>query len=171
MEEQEKMEKLPESLVKPLETPVVEPVYFPRKWLWVTIGVSAVYGVVLLFLIFKSDKPKEAKVIPTPSPVALATPVPVFDRKEFKIQVLNGSGTAGLAGKAKDKLEALGYPEVSVGNADSKDYTETEISIKKSKVGFIADIKKDLSDYTLAQDPGTVTEDSEFDVEIILGSE
>ena len=38
---------------------------------------------------YSFDKPKEAKVIPTPSPVALATPVPVFDRKEFKIQVLN----------------------------------------------------------------------------------
>ena len=107
---------------------------------------------------------------PTPSPVAIATPVPVFDLKDFKIQVLNGSGVAGLAGKAKDKLEALGYPEVTVGNADSKDYTETEVAIKKAKSGFVADIKKDLSDYTLSQDSGTVTGDSEFDVEIILGS-
>ena len=108
---------------------------------------------------------------PSPTPVVLATPVPVFERKDFKIQVLNGSGVAGLAGKAKTKLEALGYPEVTVGNADSKDYTETIVAIKKSKAGFIADIKKDLFGYTLAQDTGTVTEDSEFDVEIILGSE
>lgn len=136
-----------------------------------TIVVSAVYGVVLLFLIFKTDKPKEVKVTPSPSPVALATPVPVFDRKDFKIQVLNGSGVAGLAGKAKTKLESLGYPEVTVGNADSKDYTETEVSIKKSKANFLADIKKDLTGYTLAQDSGTVSGDGEFDVEIILGSE
>ncbi|MEK7164209.1 MAG: LytR C-terminal domain-containing protein [Patescibacteria group bacterium] len=166
MEEQ----SLPEGLVKPLVEPQPEPEYFPRRWLWVTVIISALYGVVLLFLIYKSNKPKEEIVTPTPSPVAIATPVPVFDRKDFKIQVLNGSGVAGLAGKAKDKLEALGYPEVTVGNADSKDYTETEVAIKKAKSGFVADIKKDLSDYTLSQDSGTVTGDSEFDVEIILGS-
>ena len=167
MEEQ----SLPEGLVKPLVEPQPEPEYFPRKWLWVTVIISVLYGVVLLFLIYKSNKPKVAVVIPSPTPVAIATPVPVFERKDFKIQVLNGSGVAGLAGKAKVKLEALGYPEVTVGNADSKDYTETQVAIKKSKAGFIAEIKKDLSDYTLAQDTGTVTEDSEFDVEIILGSE
>ena len=167
MEEQE----LPESLVKPLEVPVPQTEYFPRKWLFVTIIICAVYSIVLLFLIFRPNKPKEAIVVPSPTPVVIATPVPVFDRKNFKIQVLNGSGIAGLAGKAKTKLETLGYPEVTVGNADSKDYTETEVAIKKSKADFIADIKKDLTDYTLAQDTGTVTGDSEFDVEIILGSE
>ncbi|MBI5358248.1 LytR C-terminal domain-containing protein [Candidatus Amesbacteria bacterium] len=163
--------KLPEGLVTPLEVPAPELEYFSRKWLWLTIAITVVYGGVLLYLIFKSDKPKEAKALPTPSPVAIATPVPVFKREDFKIQVLNGSGIGGLAGKAKTKLEALGYPEVAVGNADSKDYISTKLSIKKSKANFLADIKKDLSGYTLAQDTGTVTGDSEFDVEIILGSE
>ncbi len=169
MEEQET--KLPEGLVKPLVEPVPETEYFPHRWLWVTMIISALYGVVLLFLIFRSNTPKEQKVVVSPTPIASPTPVPVFDRKDFKIQVLNGSGIAGMAGKAKDKLEALGYPEVTVGNADTKDYTETKVTIKKSKAGFIADIKKDLTSYTLAQDTGTVSEDSEFDVEIILGSE
>ena len=169
--EEDKEEKLSEGLVKPLTEPVSEPGYFPRKWLFVTIIICAVYSIVLLFLIFKSNKPKEVKLTPTPTPVVVATPIPVFDRKNFKIQVLNGSGIGGLAGKAKTKLEGLGYPEVTVGNADSKDYTKTQVAIKKSKAGFLADIKKDLDGYTLAQDSGTVTGDSEFDVEIILGSE
>ena len=171
MEEEQVETKLPESLVKPLETPVPESEYFPKKWLWITLVICVVYGVVILFLNFRSNTPKETKVIASPTPITSPTPVPVFDRKNFKIQVLNGSGIAGLAGKAKTKLEALGYPEVAVGNADSKDYTETQVSIKKSKAEFIADIKKDLTGYTLAQDAGTVSGDSEFDVEIILGSE
>lgn len=171
MEEEQIKSELPESLVKPLETQVPEPEYFPRKWLWVTLIVCGLYAVILIFLNFRSNTPKEAKVTASPTPIASPTPVPVFDRKNFKIQVLNGSGVAGLAGKAKTKLEALGYPEIAVGNADSKDYTETEVAIKKSKADFIADIKKDLTGYTLAQDSGTVTGDSEFDVEIILGSE
>ena len=171
MEEEQTETKLPEGLVKPFEVSVPEPEYFPRKWLWITVIVCAVFAVVLLFLNFRSNTPKAEKIVASPTPIASPTPVPVFDRKDFKIEVLNGSGIAGLAGKAKTKLEALGYPEVTVGNADSKDYTETIVAIKKSKAGFIADIKKDLFGYTLAQDTGTVTEDSEFDVEIILGSE
>ena len=142
MEEQET--KLPEGLVRSLAEVVPEQGYFPQRWLFATIIICAVYSIVLLFLIFMPNKPKEAIVVPSPTPLAIATPVPVFERKDFKIQVLNGSGVAGLAGKAKDKLEALGYPEVTVGNADSKDYTETEVSIKKSKSDFIAEIKKDL---------------------------
>jgi LCP family protein required for cell wall assembly len=43
------------------------------------------------------------------------------------VAVLNGSGTAGLAADTAAALQAAGYVVASSGNADSSDYTATEI--------------------------------------------
>jgi len=51
-----------------------------------------------------------------------------FKREEISIEVLNGSGTAGLAGETAQKFEELGYEDVGTGNADSAETTQLFIS-------------------------------------------
>jgi hypothetical protein len=70
------------------------------------------------------------------------TPAPQIKKEEIDLSILNGVGTAGLAGKAKTKFTALGYTVGEVGNADSYDYEITTVIATDKNVFNI--IKKDL---------------------------
>lgn len=104
----------------------------------------------------------------TPSPTA--SPSAEIKRGDFKIQVLNGSGVAGVAGRALEFLEGLGYKDIEVGNADSYDYEETEVSIKEEKKDYLDLLLKDLEkEYTLSTKTAALDEGSDFDAVIIIG--
>ncbi|MDT0275122.1 LCP family protein [Blastococcus goldschmidtiae] len=64
-------------------------------------------------------------------PTTTATPTseapPAATPSEVTVEVFNGSGTPGLAGTAADALTEAGFVVGSTGNADSMDYTRTEI--------------------------------------------
>jgi hypothetical protein len=45
--------------------------------------------------------------------------------EEVRVEVLNGCGLEGAAGKAKERLESNGYTVVAVGNATNFDYKHT----------------------------------------------
>lgn len=45
----------------------------------------------------------------------------------FTVEVLNGTGSAGLAGRTAELLRGFGYDVIAIGNADSSDYAATEI--------------------------------------------
>lgn len=78
--------------------------------------------------------PGLAAVAPSnaPSPTfAAATPEPAAAASNTPILVLNGSGKAGVAGLMKESLAALGYTNVTTGNAG--DYTYTGITIRAGK--------------------------------------
>ncbi|NEK86979.1 LCP family protein [Blastococcus saxobsidens] len=63
---------------------------------------------------------------PEEAPEAAAPPAPA-DPSEVTVAVFNGSGTSGLAAKAQGELEAGGFSVASAGNADTSNYTRTEI--------------------------------------------
>lgn len=72
-------------------------------------------GFAFLYMNVTSTK---VAVVATPEAIGLATPAPVVaDKSAITIEVLNGSGIAGTAKKAADKLTALGYNVVSTGNS------------------------------------------------------
>lgn len=118
------------------------------------------------------------KASPTPSskvtPTGKVTPTPTTGAttgKSLQVQVLNGSGTPGEAGKAATLLKNAGYSITSTGNADTFDYTNTIIQIKKSKNQYAAQLKKDLSSqYTVDPTVQTLAETSSSDAIVILGS-
>lgn len=58
---------------------------------------------------------------PTSEAPAVAAPADV------SVEVYNGSGTSGLAGSAAESLTGAGFTVTSTGNADSMDYTVTEV--------------------------------------------
>lgn len=62
--------------------------------------------------------------------------VVVLEPEEITLEILNGSGVAGLAGDTQEEFEDLGYVVESIGNADeteqsqlfiSSDYSEEEL--------------------------------------------
>lgn len=140
-------------------------------WLAVVVLllVVAVVGGVLVF----KDKVNFGPG-PTPEPTTEVTPTSeptlIPDRSELKIQILNGSGAPGTAGKAKEFLEELGYEVADTGNAKNYDYEETEISLKESRMDFKALLVEDLGkEYEISEDVGTLDEDSDYDAVVIIG--
>lgn len=120
---------------------------------------------------------------PTPTPVATisATPsakvtptskvTPSTTAKSLEVKVLNGSGTPGEAGKAASLLKAAGYTITSTGNADTFDYQQTVIQIKKSKNTYASQLKKDLSaSYSVDPTVQTLAESSSSDAIVIVGT-
>lgn len=189
VEEVEKAEKEPvvEEKTEPTEEPKIEKSEDKPgvgKLLWIiiptTLLVGALAGGVITY--FSGLQISQG---PEPTPVATVSPTEdkmvedntttetasTLKREDLKIQVLNGSGVAGAAGKAKDFLEGLGYTDVAVGNADASNYQETEISVLEEKSDYLDLLKKDLSEkYTLASDTGNLSGSSSYDVVITLGS-
>lgn len=94
-----------------------------------------------------------------------------LNREDLSLQVLNGSGVLGEAGRVKEFLEELGYKDVAVGNADSTDYQETEVSIKENKKDYLELLTDDLSEkQTLSSQTALyLDKNSLFDAIIIIG--
>jgi len=151
------------------------------NYLWIIIPTALLVGALVGGLItYFSGISRLNTGDETPAPSSTSTPgaqaSPTSEsktdikRSEVKIQVLNGSGTSGLAGKAKTYLEGLGYKDVAVGNASSSDFAETEIQIKDGIKGFLDTITTDLSkNYTVAKETKVLTSSSKFDIVITLG--
>ncbi len=107
---------------------------------------------------------------PTPTESGEITPTPSLDKSALKIEILNGTGTSGAAGKAAKLLENSGYKGIKTGNAAQYDYEETIIGIKESKKDFLPLISESLAkNYQIAEDSKTLDEKDSFDVIITLG--
>ena len=92
-----------------------------------------------------------------------------LDRSSLSIQVLNGSGISGAAGKMQATLDNLGYTDVTTGNADAFDYEDISISVKSTKAKFLELLKKDLSDSYTIGDTDTKLTSGSYDAVIIIG--
>lgn len=111
-----------------------------------------------------------SETTPTPSKTPTSTPAPTG--ATLRIEVLNGSGTSGVASKMASYLKSKGYSISATANADSFDYTQTVIQIKKSKNSYLAQLKKDLSaSYTVDPTVETLAESSAADAIVIVGEE
>lgn len=64
------------------------------------------------------------------------------NKQTLKLQVLNGTGTPGDAGKLEKTLNELGYSEIATGNADNYDY-------KIAEVTFSSDFSEEYRDEIL----------------------
>ncbi len=109
----------------------------------------------------------------TPEPTKKATPTPkaaATKASELNIQVLNGSGAEGVATTAKDFLSGKGYQFIETGNGDNFDYEGVTLKSKSSVADFVSSLKTDLEEkYTIKTESDTLSEDSLFDVVIIVG--
>jgi len=119
-----------------------------------------------------SVSPTEEKVEATTSPAAVnpIDPLTKLDRSTLSVEVQNGSGVAGVAGKGADVLKGFGYKISSTGNADNYDYQNVTIQVKSTKANFLALLKKDLGfSYTVASASSDLSSDSTADALVIIG--
>ncbi|MBI4065285.1 LytR C-terminal domain-containing protein [Candidatus Gottesmanbacteria bacterium] len=144
-------------------------------WIFIVIGVAVLTGFGLLLLVQGPSTVTSLFVKPTPSPTSTQTPTPTpaaVKRSDFIIQVLNGSGKAGAAAKMKQLLEEKGYTVKDVGNADTSDFDNTEIVVKKDKESAIVLLKEDLgSEYTIGKAESSLPDSSSSDARVTVGKE
>jgi len=109
----------------------------------------------------------------TPALQPTATPTPSEEVKldSYKVNIMNGAGIPGEAGKVQALLEKSGFKDFNTGNADNYNYTVTEVTLKKGVPEAVFNaIKEALGEYNVVNQEETLSEDSDFDVEIIIGT-
>jgi LytR cell envelope-related transcriptional attenuator len=76
--------------------------------------------------------PQTTETTPTPEVTPEPEEVEEVDLATLKVQILNGSGIAGEAGKASTLLEAEGFKKAATTNAASFDFVDTEVQLKST---------------------------------------
>lgn len=108
---------------------------------------------------------------PTPTSIPIPTKVPtpktVIQKDQLNIEILNGTGTAGMAGSLQNQLEEIGYKIDSVGNAENYEYENTVIIAKNQQIFNL--IAKDLKKFNVSKPTFEQTNDTL--TTIIFGSD
>lgn len=117
--------------------------------------------------------------VPTSTPTPTQTPTPTvdpvdqasgLDRSKLSVTIQNGSGQAGVAGKASDVLKGLGYDVVATGNADNFDYTNANIQVKAADSDYLDLLKTDLGlSYTIGSASADLPDSFSTSALVIIG--
>ena len=89
------------------------------------------------------------------------------DPSEVSVEVYNGSGISGLAASAADELTTAGFTVASTGNADSTEYTATEIRYAAGDEALAATLAAQIPGATTAQ----VDDVTSGTVQLVIGSD
>ena len=156
--------------------------YDKPNYLWIIVPTALLVGALVGGLITyfsgianlstdsSSSPTPMASVEPTVTSEATATPKSTFKRDGLKVQVLNGSGVSGAAGKAKTLLEGLGYVTVETGNASSSSFEMTEVAVKEASKDYLDLVIKDLSkEYEATAAAKVLPTSSKYDIVVTLG--
>lgn len=127
------------------------------KWVIIFIALLILGGAGIYFF---SQSEGGAVATPTPSfgvvPIedkATSTPQPTKSpepakKDEVSIEIQNGTGITGEAKLLQDRLKALGYSDITVGNAATTDNTDTTVTFLKTLSQATQDeIKKSLEGF------------------------
>lgn len=146
-------------------------------WAIIVVVAALVVGGIIMVASGKAGSFPSLMATPTPAPTSSPSPTPTpdlssLDRSTLAVQVLNGSGVAGSAGKMKDLLEEKGYTVENTGNADNYDYETTEILVKPESKAYLVLLEGDLQEsYSLGTPTATLADDVPYDVRIVVGKE
>lgn len=131
-----------------------------------------------------SSRPESKKTESIPSPVTnaatsvaptskISSPAPTQkpgSTSQLKIQVLNGTGVAGVAAKVKDALTTAGYADVVTGNAPAYEYESTVIMAKPAAQSAVESLKTVLAKtYKVDSQKNDLDATSPYDVVVIIG--
>lgn len=151
------------------------------KWLIVLVLFLVVIGGVTFFVFKSSRTASTLEESPTPDTsnlTNLATPQPTstpssspstIDKSQIKIQVLNGTGIAGEAGFLSDKLKALGFTNITTGNAPTQGGSDTQVTFSKTTDSdIVTQITSKLNEiYTNVTTNNSAL--SGYDIQIVVG--
>jgi anionic cell wall polymer biosynthesis LytR-Cps2A-Psr (LCP) family protein len=85
----------------------------------------------------------------------------------FTVEILNGTGITGLAGRTAELLRGFGYDVISIGNADRSDYAATEI-IDRSGSSEVARIFAEIIRCTNLRSEAAAPEELNMDLNLGL---
>ncbi len=119
--------------------------------------------------------------MPTPTPIAeesmapvqtaSPSPTPTVKLDTLSVNVLNGSGVIGAAGKVKASLEAGGFKVSGTGNAANYNFKDTTIQVKVGTPQAVVDaLKKALKEYVV-EVGDELPASSKFDVVVTAGKQ
>lgn len=89
------------------------------------------------------------------------------DPGEVSVAVFNGSETGGVAAQTRPELEAAGFVVSSTGNADSNDYTQTEIRYAEGQESQAATLAAAIPGAVVRADPSI----DGSEIQLVLGSD
>jgi cytoskeletal protein RodZ len=171
----------------------------PKKFVYLIILLVVLGGFFLIRNFFGSNKEKQTpETTPTPTEYQFPTDTPVpsisptaeiekptvaptksvnpvdqstgLDRSTLSVEVQNGSGEAGAAGKGAEALKSFGYKIASMGNADNFDYQNATVKVKSTKSNYLALLKKDLGfSYTVGSASADLSSSFSADALVIIG--
>lgn len=148
----------------------------PKKnymWPILLIFVITILLLVGVFLykygISIKDKVNEVTIVP--SPTVIPQPTKTIDLAQYAIEVQNGGGVSGEAGRQKASLETEGFTVSSIGNADNSDYTDTIIKAKTEVEKIFLDKLKNVLENTFTVgETEVLSDDSSAPVVVIIGT-
>lgn len=112
----------------------------------------------------------ETEQQPPASEAATAPAAQEILPENVSINLLNGSGIIGLAKAWQNKLAAAGFTDITIGNADTTDYTGVSILSKPSKQQILPKIREVFSALKIdIRSEEAQAEETEYDIVIILG--
>jgi hypothetical protein len=108
---------------------------------------------------------------PEPTATPEASSSAQVDLTKYKVNVLNGAGISGVAGKVQKLLQDAGFEKVTTGNAKTFDFEETVIQTKEDVSKVVIDkIEEALStDYSTTASE-TLPTTSTYDIVVTVGS-
>lgn len=144
----------------------------------IIFGIIVVGGAAyLLKYQFSDPGPVEPGTEGSPAPTITAdatptaTPAPTLTRADYKVRVLNGTSTSGLAGDTSDALKELGYQIDRTGNATNSAFTQTQVRVKTEDGALAEQLIQDLvADFKAIRGDDLRANDA-ANAEVIIGAE
>lgn len=151
----------------------------------VVVLVGMVIGGFFVYQNAMSEANQPPEIVVTEEPIA--TPLPdstpdsestdsgqlqpetEIDVATLLVEVLNGSGIPGAAGDLASDLETAGFEDIDTGNADQYDYEETVVSVKPGQDEVYTLVLEAIQDNYEVIQGDDLDEDSDFDVQVIVG--
>lgn len=133
-----------------------------------SLGPSPTTTPTISSLPIPSDTPTSSPATPTSSP-APSSPPPTFVKQSISMEILNGSGTAGQASSARQRITAKGWSVRYIAVAATR-RASTVIYYRTGKEQAAQQLANDLSDQsvTLTRNDTLVGKD---DILVIIGTD
>ncbi len=117
-----------------------------------------------------NEEPTEASPSADLDEEKVATESAEINLAEIRVEVLNGSGIAGLAGKVADILQAQGFADIETGNADNYEYEKTQVQyLPDIDKQVLTEVERALNDDFELEKQDSLTEEDELDLRVIIG--
>lgn len=113
----------------------------------------------------------EPTVSPSSTPEPTKAPEAEVDLSEFSVQVLNGNGVTGSAGKLEKVLTEAGFSVKNTANAQSSNYVKTTIQSKAAvSASVIAKVRATLTEAEYEVEVGDALPASgSYDIVVVTG--